>query len=152
AQILHAGNARLWLAGSRASQQRLSARLDGVLASLSALPSKQVAYAKDRRIDERLRRRQPDAVAPRLAGLFNPNLQGGVILTLVPFVDYDQTGREQLLEYLASKVFAGAGPHSVFTRTIGAGLAYSNGVNSSVHDGYATYYAERAPEVLQTLR
>ena len=45
----------------------------------------------------------------------------------------------------------GAGAQSVFTKTIGAGLAYSNGVGGSLRDGTSTYYAERMPDVTQTL-
>ena len=151
ALVFTTGNARLWMAGSSDSQQKLAARLAALVASLKPSQPKHAAYAAQRRIDQRLHERVSDAVAPHFVGLFNPNMQGGVILTLVPFVDYDQTTREQLLQYLSSKLFAGGGPHSVFTKTIGAGLAYSNGVNSSVHDGYATYYAERVPDISQTL-
>lgn len=151
ASVFRTGNARLWLAGSRDSQQKLAPRLTVLVSSLRATPAKQVVYTSDRAIDRRLNQRQADAVAPHFVGLYNPNMQGGVILTFVPFVDYDQTGREQLLRYLSSKLFAGSGPHAVFAKTIGAGLAYSNGVSSSVHDGYASYYAERVPEIPQTL-
>ena len=35
--------------------------------------------------------------------------------------------------------------------TIGAGLAYSNGVGGSLREGNASYYAERMPDVSQTL-
>jgi hypothetical protein len=40
----------------------------------------------------------------------------------------------------------------VFLKTIGAGLAYSNGLRGSVQSGRAGYYAERTPEIPQTVK
>ncbi len=71
--------------------------------------------------------------------------------TILPSASYDDTGREAQLDYLASRLFAGYGAHGVFTKTISAGLAYSNGLRGSIRDGYAGYYAERMPEIPQTL-
>ncbi|HET9785528.1 MAG TPA: hypothetical protein VFP47_00250, partial [Pyrinomonadaceae bacterium] len=51
-----------------------------------------------------------------------------------------------------SKLYTGGGAHSVFNKTIGAGLAYSNGVASNPASGLMSYYAERTPELPQTLR
>ena len=55
------------------------------------------------------------------------------------------------LDYLASRLFAGYGAHGIFTKTIGAGLAYSNGLRGNLREGYSGYYAERMPEIPQTL-
>lgn len=78
-------------------------------------------------------------------------MAGGVMATILPFTSYDGTGRDAQLDYLASRLFAGYGAHGIFTKTIGVGLAYSNGLRGSLHDGYAGYYAERMPEIPQTL-
>jgi hypothetical protein len=78
-------------------------------------------------------------------------MQGAVFNTIVPFTGFKDTDRESLLRYLTRNIFGGGGAHSVFTRTIGAGLAYSNGVGGSLRDATATYYAERMPDVTQTL-
>jgi hypothetical protein len=88
---------------------------------------------------------------PRFVGLFSPNMQGGVFNAITPSASFKDTDRESLLRYLTRNLFAGGGAHSVFTRTIGAGLAYSNGVGGSLREGSATYYAERMPDVTQTL-
>ena len=89
---------------------------------------------------------------PRVyVGLYDPNLTGGVMASIVPFVSYDNTDRGHQLDYLASRIFAGYGEHGVFTKTISAGLAYSNGIRGTLHDGWAGYYAERMPEIPQTL-
>src|SRR5712691_9526779 len=93
-----------------------------------------------------------DADKPIFVGLINPNTQGGVIMNSAPLVTYQDTSREALLQYLASKLYSGGGSHSIFTKTIGAGLAYSNGLGGSPTSGRESYYAERTPEMPQTLR
>lgn len=80
-----------------------------------------------------------------------PNMTGGVFINDVPFVSYADTDREKLLDFLASKLYGGSGPHSVYTKTLNAGLAYSNGVASNPGTGLFEYYAERTPELPQTL-
>jgi Zn-dependent M16 (insulinase) family peptidase len=149
--LLKTGNARMWLVGSSESQQQLEPRLQDLASKLQSAPRNVVPYARVRRIDARLREHQPDAVAPRFVGLFNPNMQGAVFNSIVPSTSYKDTDRESLLNYLTQTIFAGHGAHSVFTKTIGVGLAYSNGVRGSITDATSGYYAERMPDVTQTL-
>jgi Zn-dependent M16 (insulinase) family peptidase len=149
--LLNTGNARVWMVGSRANLARLQPPLEQLTSELKNANPASVRYASDRRIDERLRDRQGDSDVPRFVGLFDPNMAGGVMATILPFTSYDDTGRDAQLDYLASRLFAGYGAHGIFTKTIGVGLAYSNGVRGSLHDGYAGYYAERMPEIPQTL-
>jgi len=59
---------------------------------------------------------------------------------------------ESALKFLSFKLFGGAGAHGVFMKTWGAGLAYSNGLRSSAFEGRCHYYAERTPELPQTMR
>jgi Zn-dependent M16 (insulinase) family peptidase len=151
ASLLKTGNARLWLVGSSANQKELQPQIEMLIGGLQSAPRNVVAYSNTRRIDARLREHQPDAVAPRFVGLFNPNMQGAVFNTLAPFTSYRTTDRESLLRYLTLNLFGGGGAQSVFTKTIGAGLAYSNGIAGSLREGNATYYAERMPDVTQTL-
>jgi hypothetical protein len=90
---------------------------------------------------------------PTYVGLLAPNMKGGVIITSVPSVYFaDATDREKQLDYLANRLFAGAGAHGVFLKTLAAGLAYSNGIRASVQGGRAGYYAERTPEIPQTVK
>jgi hypothetical protein len=49
-------------------------------------------------------------------------------------------------------LYGGGGAHSVFMKTIGAGLAYSNGISVNLNTGRIGYYAERTPELPQTLK
>ncbi len=151
AGLLTTGNARLWMVGSTDNRQQLEPDVQALVSKLHDAPRNVVAYSRVRRIDLRLREHQPDAATPRFVGLFNANMQGGVFNTITPGVSYKDTDRESLLRYLTRNLFAGGGAHSVFTKTIGAGLAYSNGVGGSLRDGTATYYAERMPDVTQTL-
>ena len=95
----------------------------------------------------------PDASARCTSGLHAPNKQGGVIITSVPSVHYaDAADTEKQLDYLASRLYGGGGSHGVFSKTVGAGLAYSNGLRGSVSAGRVGYYAERTPELPQTVR
>ena len=59
---------------------------------------------------------------------------------------------EKLLDYLATRLYGGGGSHGIFSKTVGAGLAYSNGLRGSVSSGRIGYYAERTPELPQTVR
>jgi hypothetical protein len=149
--LLGAGNARMWIVGSRESLSQLQPALVSLTGGLKAPRPAAVSYVNGRRIDQRLREHQGDAAVPRFVGLYDSNLTGGVMSSILPSASYDDTGREAQLDYLASRLFAGYGAHGIFTKTIGAGLAYSNGLRGSTHDGYAGYYAERMPEVPQTL-
>jgi len=149
--LLAAGNARVWMVGSRANLDQLQTPLLQLTNDLKAGRPAPVTYDATPRIAQRLRDHQGDTAIPRFVGLYDSNLTGGVMATLVPSASYDDTGREAQLDYLASRLFAGYGAHGVFTRTIGAGFAYSNGLRGSIRDGYAGYYAERMPEIPQTL-
>src|SRR5262249_13028711 len=53
---------------------------------------------------------------------------------------------------IAGNLYAGPGAHGIFMRTWAAGLAYSNGLRPSPADARLLYYAERTPELPQTLR
>jgi hypothetical protein len=86
-------------------------------------------------------------------GLLAPNKQGGVIITAVPSVHYaDAADKDKQLDYLATRLYSGGGSHGVFSKTVGAGLAYSNGLRGSVSAARVGYYAERTPELPQTVR
>jgi hypothetical protein len=75
-----------------------------------------------------------------------------VFLNSAPGASYRDTGRDALLDYLASNLYAGHGAHGIFMKTWAAGLAYSNGMRMRLADGRLNYYAERTPELPQTLK
>ena len=100
-----------------------------------------------------MRARVGDKNTPVFVGLVNPNTQGGVFLNSAPSATYaDADNKEALLDFLASRLYGGGGAHAIFIKTWGAGLAYSNGFRGSPNIGRMGWYAERTPELPQTLR
>ena len=149
--LLATGNARMWAVGSHASLEALKAPMATLASDLRDATPARATYSASLRIDTRLRAHQGDQAPPRFVGLYDPNLTGGVMASIVPSASYDDTARGPQLDYLASRLFAGYGEHGVFTKTVSSGLAYSNGIRGSLSDGYSGYYAERMPEIPQTL-
>jgi len=151
-RLLKTGNARVFMIGSEDSQRQLGVQIQSLLSGLENAKYSAADHSNKRLIDERLRERVKDSDKPIFVGLINPSSQSGVMMNSAPLVTYQDTNREALLQYLASKLYAGGGAHSIFTKTIGAGLAYSNGLGGSPTGGRSSYYAERTPELPQTLR
>jgi Zn-dependent M16 (insulinase) family peptidase len=150
--ILLAGGARMFLIASSATQKELASGIQSLAESMSPGQVKKSAYAATRRVDARLRARDAAAETPMFAGLLNANSQGGVFLNSAPGTSFRDTTRDGLLELLAGKLYAGGGAHGIFMKTWAAGLAYSNGIRSSLTEGQIGYYAERTPELPQTLK
>jgi hypothetical protein len=151
--ILHAGNARMFIAASAAAQKSLEAPIAGLVAGLDPAPVSRVAIKGEDLVDARLRQRGAITDRPAFVGLLAPNMNGGVVITSVDGPSYDDfADRDRQLDFLASRLFAGYGAHGIFLKTIGAGLAYSNGLRGSISAGRTGYYAERTPELPQTIR
>jgi Zn-dependent M16 (insulinase) family peptidase len=150
--ILTSGNARVFVIGSGESQKQLEPGIQSMVAELQQKVYAPVNYGNTKLIDARLQQRMKGARNPIYVGLYSANSQSGVIMNSAPLLTYDDTNRELLLQFLASKLYGGGGSHSIFTKTIGAGLAYSNGIGSSPLGGRESYYAERTPELPQTLK
>lgn len=150
--VLQRGNARMWLVSSTAIQQALAPSVESLSASLSAGSAERIA-GTEKLVDARLLARDPSAKNPVYVGLLAPNMKGGVIITSVPGVHFSDFGdREKQLDYLAGRLHAGYGAHGVFLKTLAAGLAYSNGLRATVQSGRTGYYAERTPEIPQTVK
>lgn len=151
--ILKTGGARLFFIGSPASRTGLGPGVSALLAGLEQKPLQPVKYSPTRLVQSRLRGRIGEKETPLYVGLINPNTQGGVFLNSAPSVSYLEADNcEAILDYLASRLYAGGGAHGIFIKTWGAGLAYSNGFRGSPETGRMGYYAERTPELPQTLR
>jgi Zn-dependent M16 (insulinase) family peptidase len=151
--LLKTGGARMFLIGSAATQAKLDAGVRDLLVGLERAPVAPARYTSARLVESRVRERAGDKGAPIFVGLVNPNTQGGVFLNSAPAATYaDADNREMLLDYLASRLYGGGGAHGIFIKTWGAGLAYSNGLGGSPASGRISYYAERTPELPQTLR
>ncbi|MEO5675925.1 MAG: hypothetical protein ABIQ84_00130, partial [Usitatibacter sp.] len=151
-RVLRSGGARMFIAGPQAMRESLAPRIEAFAARLDAAPWSAIWHGSEPLIDARLRSREPEAM-PLYVGLHAPNKQGGVIMTSLPSAHYaDFADKQAQLDFLAARLHGGAAPHSAFSRTVGAGLAYSNGMRGSVSSGRVGYYAERTPELPQTVR
>ena len=152
-RLLNRGNARLWLVTSGAMQKALAPAVNALSASLASGAASPAATAAARHVDTRLAARDASATKPVYVGLLAPNMKGGVIITSVPMTHFADAGdRNRQLDYLAGKLHAGYGAHGIFLKTLANGLAYSNGLRASVASGRAGYYAERTPEIPQTVK
>jgi hypothetical protein len=150
--ILNTGGARMFLIASAGTQKALAEGVQQFAGSLENAAPAARTYSNARVVDQRLRERDGQATGPVFVGLLNANSQGGVFLNSAPGASYFDTGRDKLLDYLASNLYAGHGAHGIFMKTWAAGLAYSNGIRLRLDDGRLNYYAERTPELPQTLK
>ena len=150
--LLKTGGARLFLVGATPNQKQLETSLQSLVEGLANSPVKPVTYAPTQRIAARVLAREPGAAEPLFVGLLNANSQGGVFLNSAPNTGYRDTDRGKLLDYLASNLYSGHGAHGVFMKTWAAGLAYSNGLRVRPVEARLNYYAERTPELPQTLQ
>jgi Zn-dependent M16 (insulinase) family peptidase len=150
--IARTGNARVFVIASGSTQQQLDPSIQSLVGTLQVKEFAPAKYKDNKLVDERLRGRAKEVTNPTFVGLMNPNTQSGVIMNSAPLVNYEDLDRDSLLKYIAAKIYGGGGSHGVFTKTIGAGLAYSNGIGSSPTTGRENYYAERTPEIPQTLK
>jgi Zn-dependent M16 (insulinase) family peptidase len=150
-ELLHKGNARLFLISSQATGRAITPAIEKLVAGFKDGSSPKASYASTKLIDQRIKGRMPanDIV---YVGLINPNSQTGVFINSAPMITYADTSREHLFRFLSSMLYAGGGKQSVYTKSTGAGLSYSTGVGSSPSSGRFRYYAERTPELPQTLR
>lgn len=148
------GNAEAAVTGTPANTRAVLPGLGGLLKSLPAGKRAPGSVKSGKsEIMARLRERHPKLKArPVHVGLVNNNTKTGAIMIAVDGPAYKDFGKEKALDYLTAEVFAGAAPHTFFLQTWSAGLAYSNGVFSSVAAGRRGYYAERCPDLTATMR
>ena len=152
-RLLNRQDARMWLVGSTELQKAIAADVESLSASIADQKTSAAPTRHKGVVDTRLLARDTTATDPVYVGLLAPNMKGGVILTSVPSVHFsDAANREKQLDFLASRLHAAYGAHGIFLKTLAAGLAYSNGLRGSVQSGRVGYYAERTPEIPQTVK
>ena len=142
----------MFVIGSAATQQSLTPAIQAIVQRLDKNPAAKAVYETPPLILKRLRERDPGAADPIFVGLLNPNSQGGVFLHSAPGTALEDTDRDKLLDFLAAYLYGGGGGHSIFMKTVGAGMAYSNGIGMRLGQGRSYYYAERTPELPLTLK
>jgi Zn-dependent M16 (insulinase) family peptidase len=150
--LLRTGGARLYVVGSRTAQREIARPVADLVARLETAPAPPDHALIQPAVVARLRERSPEAAAPVYVGLIAPDLQSGVFLNSAKGTSYRDTDAESVLRYLSVNLYGGGVAEGVFMKTWGAGLAYSNGLGASPASGRVTYYAERTPELPQTLR
>jgi Zn-dependent M16 (insulinase) family peptidase len=151
-RALSAAGARSFLIASPEHGEGLRPSLDSLFSGLRPGPAPGARRAGGAVVLDRLRGRSQGPADVVFVGLVNPNTQGGVFLNTAPMASYRDRDRAALIDFLAAQQYSGGGAHSMFMKTWAAGLAYSNGLRSSPATGFLTYYAERVPELPQTMR
>jgi hypothetical protein len=149
---LVAHDSRFVLTGSRANTDALA---PGV-ASLIQVGNYDQKAAREPRaprriVDERVRDHEPNPAKPIHYGLVNATGDTGVFVNSANAGGYEDLDEKTLTSELASRVFGGGGPHGFFMKTWGAGLAYSNGLGENPAESRVNYYAERCPDLVQTM-
>ncbi len=166
--------ARLTMTGARASTDELLPRLSAFVETLNGMgeagslsmesPGANhgdftpvtttvdlTAGSARRVVDARLADHEPVAAKPVHYGLVNATGDTGVFVNSAKAGGLDDLDEATLTRELAGRVFGGAGPHGFFMKTWGAGLAYSNGLGMNPAEGRIHYYAERCPDLVQTM-
>jgi len=151
-QLLRTGNARMFQIASATTQQSLAPAVQSLIQGLDKAPAIKAVYDTTPLVQKRLRERDPEAGTPVFVGLLNPNSQGGVFLHSAAGTAYEDVSREKLFDFLAAYLYGGGGGHSLFMKTVGAGMAYSNGIGMRLATGRSYYYAERTPELPLTMK
>ncbi len=93
----------------------------------------------------------PDFSGETHCALVNRSTKSGVFVMGASGLSYGDTDEKLLAEFLAIKAVAGGGPDGLFMKTWSAGLAYSNGINANASGGRVNYYAERCPDLVETM-
>jgi Zn-dependent M16 (insulinase) family peptidase len=155
-RVLTQQGARVHLTGDAANTEHGAALADALLARLPRGAAGRVAPSGRPLVLARLKERVPelrDARRPPVhVALVNNGTKTGVHVETAPGPNYHSRRRQNAIDFLASEAFGGAAPHSFFMQTWSAGLAYSNGVHPSAASGRVGYYAERCPDLAQTMR
>ncbi len=150
--ICRADNARMFMISN--SDDRNSA-FEEIKDFVGQLDNENVSvrqqYDDTERIIERLRSRVPGIKRPVYVGLVHEGTRNGVIIHSARYASEYDTTKSSVMDYLSGKLYSGGGGHSIFMRTWSAGLAYSNGIWVNETNGRVNYYAERCPDVAETM-
>ncbi|MCP4685241.1 MAG: hypothetical protein GY867_07305, partial [bacterium] len=151
--VRKAGNARMYMISNTDDRAAAMPEIKKLVNKLDAdgAPQKQ-QYADVQRVSQRLASREPGLDNPVYVGLVHEGTQNGVLMFSAKVADEYDTSREKILDCLSGKLYGGGGPHGIFMNTWAAGLAYSNGYGYQQSNGRVSYYAERCPDVAETMR
>jgi len=152
--VRRADNARMYMISNSSDRKAVMGKINSLVAKLDKVnKSKYQNYEPKNRIAERIKGRYPGADNPMFVGLVHKGTNNGALIFSAkisePFYD---TSTASILNCLSGKLMGGSGPHGLFMRTWAAGLAYSNGFTYDQGNGRVGYYAERCPDVAETMR
>ena len=151
AMTLRQDNVRGFVIGSSRSQAQIAPALASVVERLDKTPSIRQIYANTSVINKHVGDRTGEKGEPTFVGLVNENTRSGVIVNTAECASMEDTDPDKLLNFVSARLYGGGGAHSMFMKTWGAGLAYSNGLRSNEMNGRILYYAERCPDLAQTM-
>ncbi len=154
AEIRHRDNLRLFTVGDELSLATMEEPISAIIGALAKAPSTAHEHSGAPHVVARLRARggSEDGSEPLYVGVVNPSTSSGVIVHTAPRGGYADLDRDELLDFLATRLYGGGGSHSLFMKTWSAGLAYSNGLRDQPAEQRLAYYAERCPDLAQTIR
>ncbi|MFQ5606857.1 MAG: M16 family metallopeptidase [Candidatus Zixiibacteriota bacterium] len=152
ALISHRDNVRAFVISSSSDEKALRPALDKLVERLAPDASERVTYNRSPLVATRLSERRGGATDASFVALVNQNTRSGVHVHTSNCASYEDRDEETLLKFLSARLYGGGGAHSMFMKTWGAGLAYSNGLRSNENRGRLIYYAERCPDLAQTLQ
>ena len=145
-------NARAFLVSNTADREAALPRIEAIISKLGKQASVRQHYADSRRVISRLAQRIPGLEEPVYVGLLHEGTQNGVLMLNARVAGKYDTTTSAVLNCLSGKMYGGGGPHGLFMKTWAAGLAYSNGYAIGQQSGRANYYAERCPDVSETMK
>src|SRR5690606_32450865 len=126
--------------------------LNGISGKFNPQPAQRQRDSQTPIVKARLQQRAPEATMPIYVGLVNENARAGVLVNTADCASFAQFTPEGLIDFLAARLYGGGGARSMFTKAWSAGLAYSNGLRSRETTGRIVYYAERCPDLAQTMQ
>ncbi len=151
-KIVNRNSVRSWVVCSKANLERIQPELNRLTEGFFSGKLPEQTYLSQARITNRMQLREGKSQMPVYVGLVNENTRAGVHINSARGTSASDLDDAHLLDFLASKMYGGHGAHSLFMKTWAAGLAYSNGVGSSEISGQISYYAERCPDLAQTMQ
>jgi Zn-dependent M16 (insulinase) family peptidase len=150
--LRRADNARAFMTSNTADREAALPRIETIINKLGKPASIRQHYADSRRVVNRLARRMPGLGKPIYVGLLYEGTQNGVLIMNALVAGEWDTTTNAVLDCLSGKMYGGGGPHGLFMKTWAAGLAYSNGYGIGQQTGRASYYAERCPDISETMK
>jgi len=150
--IRRVDNARAFMTSNTADREAALPRIESLINKLGKQTSIRQRYADARRVVNRLAGRMPGLGKSLYVGLLFEGTQNGVLIMNARVAGEWDTTTSAVLNCLAGKMYGGGGPHGLFMKTWAAGLAYSNGYGNSQQSGRASYYAERCPDISETMK